>query len=63
MASSKKIKKVYVCPTCKGNGYLRFNLLFEEKELIQQCHDCDSQGELYDYDDDFDVEEEGMSVH
>ena len=64
MANSKKVKKVYVCPTCKGNGYLRFNLLLEKREFIEQCHDCDSQGELYDYgDDDFNFETQGMSVH
>ena len=28
MANSKKIKRVYVCPTCKGNGYLKFNTIY-----------------------------------
>jgi len=52
MANSKKvkkIKKVYVCPTCKG----------------EQCFDCDSQGELYDYEDNgsFDDVGSAQSVH
>jgi len=37
----------------------------DTENMIHQCWDCDSQGELYDYgDEDFsDIEEEGMSVH
>ena len=65
MDNSKKIKKIYICPTCKGNGYLTFKVLFGKKKFIEQCWDCNSQGELYDYgDEDFsDLETQGMSVH
>ena len=63
MANSKKVKKVYICPTCKGNGYLKFTGLFKNEEMIEQCHDCDSQGEIYDYDDDFEIEGVGISIH
>ena len=49
---AKKIKKVYVCPTCKGNGYLRMSSDLTADEMIQQCWDCDSKGELYDYEED-----------
>ena len=65
MASSKKVKKVYICPTCKGNGYVKVACIIEYKDMIHQCWDCDSQGELYDYgDEDFsDLEGEGMSIH
>mgnify|MGYP004231220017 CR=1 FL=1 len=30
------------CPTCKGNGYLRQNMV-----EIHQCAKCKSQGEIY----------------
>jgi DnaJ-class molecular chaperone len=63
MANSKKIKRVYVCPTCRGNGYLKFNTILSNEEMIEQCHDCDSQGEIYDYDDDFEIEGVGISIH
>ena len=49
MAKSKKVKKVYVCPTCKGNGYVKVACIIEKEDMIHQCWDCDSQGELYDY--------------
>ena len=55
MANSKKVKRVYICPTCKGNGYLKFNTILSPEEFIEQCHDCDSQGEIYDYDDEDDT--------
>ena len=62
---AKKIKKFYVCPTCKGNGYLKFSSLFKNEQLIEQCFDCDSQGELYDYEDNgsFDDVGSAQSVH
>ena len=66
MANSKKIKRAYICPTCKGNGYLKFKLLFDEKNFIEQCHDCDSQGELYDYDDEGEITfhfDYNLSIH
>ena len=49
MASSKKVKKVYVCPTCKGNGFIKVACIIEKDDMIHQCWDCDSQGEIYDY--------------
>ena len=65
MASSKKVKKVYICPTCKGNGYVKVACISDHKNMVHQCWDCDSQGELYDYgDEDFsDLEGEGISIH
>jgi len=54
MASSKKVKKVYICPTCKGNGYVKVACIYEKEDMVHQCWDCESQGELYDYgDEDF----------
>lgn len=45
----EKLKKakvtVTVCPTCKGNGFLKVGT--EEGESIHQCWDCDSEGEYY----------------
>ena len=52
MASSKKVKQVYICPTCKGNGYVKVACIYDKENMIHQCWDCDSQGELYDYGED-----------
>jgi len=45
----EKLKKynvhIAICPTCKGNGYLKVGT--EEGEVIHQCWDCDSEGEFY----------------
>ena len=49
MASSKRVKKVYVCPTCKGNGYVKVACIYEKEDMVHQCWDCESQGEIYDY--------------
>ena len=50
MANSK-VKKKYICPTCKGNGYLRTSSDLTDDTMIQQCWDCDSKGELYEYEE------------
>ena len=47
MANSKKVKKVYVCPTCKGNGYVKVACILDHENMIHQCWDCESQGEFY----------------
>ena len=47
MAKSKKVKKVYVCPTCKGNGYVKIACILDDENRVHQCWDCDSQGEFY----------------
>ena len=33
-----------ICPTCKGNGYIKHNGLYEE--TIIQCKNCKSEGEV-----------------
>lgn len=65
MANSKKVKKVYVCPTCKGNGYVKVACIHDKEDMIHQCWDCESQGELYDYEDNGDFDDIGpsQSVH
>ena len=65
MEKLKKAKvKIHICPTCKGNGYVKVASLDKDESTVHQCWDCDSQGELYDYgDEDFSDLEEGMSIH
>ena len=43
-----KVKKrqITICPTCKGNGYLK--VATEGKDTVHQCWDCDSEGEFYE---------------
>ena len=49
MAKLKKAKvTIHVCPTCKGNGYLKVGT--ESGSTIHQCWDCDSEGEFYEID-------------
>jgi len=46
MAKSKiKYKKV-ICPTCKGNGYVRIPYTLAKEEVTAQCGVCDSEGEI-----------------
>ena len=44
-----KIKKakvtIHICPTCKGNGYVK---VATEGDTVHQCWDCDSEGEYYE---------------
>ena len=39
-----------VCPTCKGNGFVKVTS-FDYDEMIHQCWDCDSEGEFYETSD------------
>ena len=39
----KNIRQI-ICPTCKGNGYIIHNGLYEE--TIIQCNNCRSEGEI-----------------
>ena len=51
MAKLKKAKiTTTICPTCKGNGYLK--VATEGQDTIHQCWDCDSEGEFYETVDD-----------
>ena len=50
MAKLKKTSvKRMVCPTCRGNGFIK--LVHEDKAAgeyeVHQCWDCDSEGEFY----------------
>ncbi len=51
MAKLKKYRlRKLVCPTCKGNGFVKVTS-FEYDEMIHQCWDCDSEGEFYETSD------------
>ena len=43
----KQNVKVNICPTCKGNGFLKVGTEFGD--TVHQCWDCDSEGEFYVY--------------
>ena len=39
-----------ICPTCKGNGFLKIKDQENPAETnVHQCWDCDSEGEFYVY--------------
>ena len=44
MEKSKKNK--VICPTCKGNGYVRIPYKLAKEEVTAQCGVCDSEGEI-----------------
>ncbi len=44
MEKSKKNK--IICPTCKGNGYIRVPYRLAKEEVTAQCGVCDSEGEI-----------------
>jgi len=44
MEKSKKNK--IICPTCKGNGYIRVPYRLAREEVTAQCGVCDSEGEI-----------------
>ena len=47
MAKLKKARvQITICPTCKGNGYLK--VATETQDTIHQCWYCDSEVEFYE---------------
>ena len=44
MEKSKKNK--VICPTCKGNGYIRVPYRLAKEEVTAQCSVCNSEGEI-----------------
>ena len=50
MVKLKKYKvKKFICPTCKGNGFVKVGT--EWGHAVHQCWDCDSEGEFYETSD------------
>ena len=48
MAKLKKARvKHLICPTCKGNGFIKVSSMMHD-EMVHQCWDCDSEGEFYE---------------
>ena len=48
MAKLKKARlKIHICPTCKGNGFVKVASFYTD-DMIHQCWDCDSEGEFYE---------------
>ena len=45
MEKPKKNKRI-ICPTCKGNGYIRIPYKLAREEITAQCGVCDSEGEI-----------------
>ena len=49
MAKLKKYKvRIHICPTCKGNGYVKIQNIYDIELQVHQCWDCDSEGEFYE---------------
>ena len=46
MDESKKKTKRVICPTCKGNGFVRVPYQLAKEEVTVQCGVCDSEGEI-----------------
>ena len=42
----KPKKNKIICPTCKGNGYVRIPYRLAKEEVTAQCGVCDSEGEI-----------------
>ena len=52
MEKLKKARvKVHICPTCKGNGFVKVFSIDKDASTVHQCLDCDSEGEFYEIDD------------
>jgi len=48
MAKLKKARvKHLICPTCKGNGFIKVSSMMHD-EMVHQCWDCDSEAEFYE---------------
>ena len=60
MEKSKKKSKM-ICPTCKGNGFIRVPYQLVKEEEHAQCGVCDSEGEVYpDEIDDIIIDSDGI---
>ena len=55
-----RVRKL-VCPTCKGNGYLKVGT--EWGDTIHKWWDCDSEGEFYETSDNLIGDSDGDRNH
>jgi len=54
-----RLKRI-ICPTCKGNGYIKVSSLSViDTDEVHQCWDCDSEGEFYETIEDNDLIDDG----
>jgi len=54
-----RVKRI-ICPTCKGNGYIKVaSLSVIDTDEVHQCWDCDSEGEFYETIEDNDLIDNG----
>ena len=54
-------KTKVVCPTCKGNGFIRVPYELTKEEVIVQCGVCESEGEINaDEVDDIIIDSDGI---
>ena len=52
MAKLKKGRiKIHICPTCRGNGFVKIVNAEDRESYVHQCWDCDSEGEFYETSD------------
>ena len=58
---ANKVKKI-ICPTCKGNGFVKVASL-EHGEMVHQCWDCDSEGEFYETVEDNNLIDDGPGTN
>jgi|TARA_R100001129_G_scaffold143594_1_gene104722 predicted nucleic-acid-binding Zn-ribbon protein len=61
MAKLKKARvRIHICPTCKGNGFVKVASIERNDYTVHQCWDCDSEGEFYETNHD-DLIDDGSS--
>ena len=49
MAKLKKARvRIHICPTCKGNGFVKVASIERNDYTVHQWWDCDSEGEFYE---------------
>ena len=44
---ANRIQK-HICPTCRGNGFVKVIHESDLESHVHQCWDCDSEGEFYE---------------
>jgi len=55
------LKNKVICPTCKGNGYIKVPFKLTKEQIIAQCTVCNSQGEINENEvDDIIIDADGI---